>query len=274
MLIRYSHTLEGRRRENLNGVNPRLENNLAGVSDTMFSNSLERESGSNLNLDQYWDFFGNPQRQFQEERGKDSLGSEGRRPMIRNRSREGTPAPVIDQMSRWSHYGRGSHVDDREVTWEEGEVEVRPGGRKVIRNNLRGGISATTPKSVEPVWSVQPSRRRRLPQPGDQEVVRGELRVEDRAGQVVTTQAGVGLVTGGHKAPLYNRINAVLSRTRGKNGLAPRTKVIMNRFREAEKLEQLEEVMAVTRAPSKLVTWVPKIKQRPLWAGGESWSMI
>ena len=145
----------------------------------------------------------------------------------------------------------------------------------MIRNNLRGGISATTPKSVEPVWSVQPrTRRRRLPQPGDQEVVRGELRVEDRAGQVVTTQGGVGLVTGGHKSPLYNRISAVLSRTRGKNGLAPRTKVIMNRFREAEELEQLEEVVAVTRAPSKLVTWVPKIKQRPLWAGGEGWSMI
>ena len=140
----------------------------------------------------------------------------------------------------------------------------------MIRNNLRGGI-ATTPEPMEAVWSVQP---RRSPRPGDQDVVRGELRVEDKAGQVVTTQGGVGLVTGGHKSPLYNRINAVLSRTRGKNGLAPRTKVIMNRFREAEKLEQLEEVVAVTRVPSKLVTWVPKIKQRPLWAGGESWSMI
>ena len=235
----------------------------------MFSNSLERESSLDSNLEHYWDFFGNPQRQFQEERRKDSLGSKGRR-VIRNRLRGGTQAPVNDQMSRWSHYGRGSHIDDREITWEEEEVETRPGGRKVIRNNLRGG-SATTPKSVESVWSVQPRRR---PRPGDQEVVRGELRVEDRAGQVVTTQGGVGLVTGGHKSPLYNRINAVLSRTRGKNGLAPRTKVIMNRFREAEELEQLEEVVAVTSPPSKLVTWVPKIKPRPLWAGGEGWSMI
>ena len=231
----------------------------------MFSNSFERQSGSDSNFEHYWNFFGNPQRQFQEEQEMDSFGSKGRRVMIHNRSQEGSTASVIDQMSRWSHYGRGSHLDDHGITWGEEEVEVRPGGRKVIRNNIRGGISATTPKSVEAVWSVQP--RRRLPQPGDQEVVRGELRVEDRAGQMVTTQGGVGLVTGGHKSPLYNRINAVLSRTRGKNGLAPRTKVIMNRFREAEKLEKLEQ--AVTRAPSKLVTWVPKIKQRPLWAGGE-----
>ena len=81
----------------------------------------------------------------------------------------------------------------------------------------------------------------------------------------------MGLVTGGHKSPLYNRINAVLSRTRGKSGLAPRTKVIMNRFREAE---ELEKVVSVTSAPSKLVTWVPEIKPRPLWAGGEGWSLI
>lgn len=237
----------------------------------MFSNALEKQGSSDSNLDHYWDFFGNPQRQFQEERKQTSsrFGSKGHR-VIRNRSREGTPAPVIDEMSRWSHYGRGPHIDDGEMTWEEKEVETRPGGRKVIRNNLRGG-SATTPKSVESVWSGQPRRR---PRPGDQEVVRGELRVEDRAGQVVTTQGGVGLVTRGHKSPLYNRINAVLSRTRGKNGLAPRTKVIMNRFREAEELEMLEEVVAVTSAPSKLVTWVPKIKPRPLWAGGEGWSMI
>ena len=244
----------------------------------MFSNSLERQDSSDSNLDHYRDFFGNPQRQFQEERKQISsgFGSKGHR-VIRNRLREGTAAPVVDQMSRWSHYGRGSHIDDHEMTWEEAEVEVRPGGRKVIRNNLRGG-SPTTPKPMESVWSAQP---RRSPRPGDQEVVRGELRVEDRAGQVVTTQGGVGLVTRGHQSvtrghqsPLYNRINAVLSRTRGKNGLAPRTKVIMNRFREAEELEKLEEVVALTSAPSKLVTWVPKIKSRPLWAGGEGWSMI
>ena len=232
------------------------------------SNALERQENPEFNLENYWDFFGNPRRQFREEPKTGSLWSRGHSRVMRDKF---NPAPVVDQMSRWSLYGRGSHIDDREISWEEEvKMEGRPGGRKVIRNNLRGGI-ATTPEPMEAVWSVQP---RRSPRPGDQDVVRGELRVEDKAGQVVTTQGGVGLVTGGHKSPLYNRINAVLSRSRGKNGLAPRTKVIMNRFREAEELEQLEKVVSVTSAPSKLVTWVPKIKPRPLWAGGEGWSLI
>ena len=94
-----------------------------------------------------------------------------------------------------------------------------------------------------------------------------------QVGQVVTTQAGFGLVTSGSKSPLYNRINAVLSRTSGKNGLTTRRKVIMNRFKEAEALlEKLEEEMVVvTSAPSKLVTWVPRLKPRPIWAGAEAW---
>ena len=46
----------------------------------------------------------------------------------------------------------------------------------------------------------------------------------------------------------------------------------MNRFKEAEALEQLEEEMVVvTSAPSKLVTWVPRLKSRPIWAGAEAW---
>ena len=46
----------------------------------------------------------------------------------------------------------------------------------------------------------------------------------------------------------------------------------MNRFKEAEALEQLEEEMVVvTSAPSKLVTWVPRLKPRPIWAGAEAW---
>ena len=89
---------------------------------------------------------------------------------------------------------------------------------------------------------------------------------------MVTTQAGVGLVTGGSKSPLYNRINAVLSRTSGMNGLTPRRKVITNRFKKAEALEKLEkEMVVVTSAPSKLVTWVPRLKPRPIWAGAEAW---
>ena len=94
-----------------------------------------------------------------------------------------------------------------------------------------------------------------------------------QVGQVATTQAGVGLVTGGNKSPLYNRINAVLSRTSGKNSLTPRRKVIMNRFKEAEALGKLEEEMVVvTSAPSKIVTWVPRLKPaRPIWAGAEAW---
>ena len=85
--------------------------------------------------------------------------------------------------------------------------------------------------------------------------------IHHQVGQVVTTQAGVGLVTGGSKSPLYNRINAVLSRTSGKNGLTPRRKVIMNRFKEAEALENLEEEMVV----------VTRLKPRPIWAGAEAW---
>ena len=38
------------------------------------------------------------------------------------------------------------------------------------------------------------------------------------------------------------------------------------------KLQQLEEEMVVvTSAPSKLVTWVPRLKPRPIWAGAEAW---
>ena len=62
----------------------------------MFSNALERQGSSDSNLDHYWDFFGNPQRQFQEERKEVSprFGSKGHR-VIRDKLREGTPAPDL-----------------------------------------------------------------------------------------------------------------------------------------------------------------------------------
>ena len=44
-----------------------------------------------------------------------------------------------------------------------------------------------------------------------------------------------------------------------------RTRLIMNRLREEE--ERVEEVLASTSAPAKLVTWVPRLKPlKPRWA--------
>ena len=143
-------------------------------SNTWFSRESEEQGDLGINLGNYWDFFGNPQRQFQEEQKQ--IGPKERRKVIRNRLRGGTATPVTEEMSRWSLYGRGSHDLDSEVAWEEG-LDARPVRRtKVIKNNLRGG-NTVMPKREESLWSTDDRKR---PRPGDQEVVRGELRVEDQ----------------------------------------------------------------------------------------------
>ena len=142
-------------------------------SNTWFTRESEEHGDLDINLGNYWDFFGNPQRQFQEE--QQPIGPKERRKVIRNRLRGGTVTPVTEEMSRWSLYGRGSHDHDSEVAWEEG-VYARPVRRtKVIKNNLRGG-NTVMPKREESLWSTHDGKRPK----SSQEVVRGELRVEDQ----------------------------------------------------------------------------------------------
>ena len=142
----------------------------------MFTRESEEQGDLDISLGNYLDFFGNPKRQFQEEQKQ--IGPKERRKVIRNRLRGGTATPVTEEMSRWSLYGRGSHDHDSEVAWDEG-VYARPVRRtKVIKNNLRGG-NTVMPKREESSWSTHAAKR---PRPGHQEVVRGELRVEDQVG--------------------------------------------------------------------------------------------
>ena len=127
-------------------------------SNTVFTRESEEQGDLDLDisLGNYWDFFGNPQRQFQEEQKQ--IGPKERRKVIRNRLRGGTATPVNEEMSRWSLYGRGSHDHDSEVALEEG-VDARPVRRtKVIKNNLRGG-NTVMPKREESLWSTHDGKR-------------------------------------------------------------------------------------------------------------------
>ena len=142
-------------------------------SNTVFTRESEEQGDLDISLGNYLDFFGNPKRQFQEEQKQ--IGPKERRKVIRNRLRGGTATPVPEEMSRWSLYGRGSHHHDSEVAWDEG-VDARPVRRtKVIKNNLRGG-NTVMPKREESLWSTHDGKRPK----SSQEVVRGELRVEDQ----------------------------------------------------------------------------------------------
>ena len=153
---------------------------------------MEGDGGKRNSINQYWEFFGNPQSEFQQEE-KEETKKGHMAQKVWNSHR-----PVEED----KHREKG---DLSKTSWKKnrvmGWVEGKPGGRKRIVNNLRGeagrdegryeGHSGHRGQVEAPPIRRGVDRRKGTRRGNSRRpsvVSSGVVRVEDRAGQVVSLQ--------------------------------------------------------------------------------------